>query len=61
MSAFNDPTPDGWHVVPMDDLRPHESKSTCWCNPVPDVEEPAVWIHNSLDGREHTIEKGVTQ
>lgn len=42
MSAFNDPALDGWHVVPMDDLRPHESKSTCWCNPVPDVEEPAV-------------------
>lgn len=61
MAGYSDPAPDGWHVVPMDDLRPHESKSTCWCNPVPDVEEPAVWIHNSLDGREHTKEKGVLQ
>lgn len=61
MSAFNDVGPDGWHVVPMGDLREHESSSECWCKPVQDDDEPTVWIHHSLDGRERTIEQGKVQ
>lgn len=47
-------TPEGWHVYPMGDLREHitDQGGNCWCNPVPDEDEPAVWVHNSLDGRE---------
>lgn len=52
---------DGWHVVPMGDIRDHISGSECWCHPVQDGEEPTVWIHNSMDGREHTIEQGKVQ
>jgi hypothetical protein len=61
MSAFNDVGNDGWHVVPIDDLRPHESSQTCWCKPTQDEDEPTVWIHNSMDRREHTREKGIVQ
>lgn len=45
-------TDDGIHVTPMDDYRPHDYTSKCWCRPVEDVEEPDMWMHNSLDGRE---------
>lgn len=38
------------HVTPIDDLRPHEDASTCWCKPKEN--EPGVWTHNALDGRE---------
>ena len=43
----------GWHVVPLDDLREHETNGSCWCRPTLDDEgsEP-IGIHNSLDGRE---------
>ena len=40
------------HVAPMDDLRPHDFTSKCWCRPVEDMEHVDVWTHNSLDGRE---------
>ena len=40
------------HVTPVDDLRPHDYTSKCWCRPVEDVAEPDMWMHNSLDGRE---------
>lgn len=40
------------HITPVDDLRPHDFTSKCWCRPVEDDEEPDVWSHNSLDGRE---------
>lgn len=40
------------HIVPVDDLREHEASSTCWCRPSQDADEPDLWIHNSLDGRE---------
>ena len=61
MSAYTTADSDGWHVVPMDDLRPHSSSRDCWCKPRQDEEESTVWIHHSLDGREHTKEKGITQ
>jgi hypothetical protein len=40
------------HVTPVDDLRPHDYTSKCWCRPVEDVAEPDMLMHNSLDGRE---------
>lgn len=41
-----------WHVIPEDDLREHVEDPSCWCMPLQDDEDPAVWIHNALDGRE---------
>lgn len=42
------------HVVPLDDLRPHELTKFCWC--APDFLEgtllPSVIVHNALDQRE---------
>jgi hypothetical protein len=49
--------PGSWHVVPINDLREHKSSHDCWCNPVQDEEEPGVWVHNSMDGREHYDEE----
>ena len=57
---------DGWtvyntppEVAPVNDLRPHEiGKVECWCNPFMDGD---VLVHNALDGREKTYEKGITQ
>lgn len=44
-----------WHVVPINDLREHETSDarTCWCRPRVEI-EGICWIlvHNSLDGRE---------
>ncbi len=50
-----------YHVIPLGDLREHESSVDCWCRPVPDEEEPSVYIHNSMDRREHTKEGGIVQ
>jgi hypothetical protein len=41
------------HVVPLDDLREHECSSACWCQPIEYDEEPGIWVHNALDGREN--------
>jgi hypothetical protein len=49
------------HVTPFNDLREHEDARTCWCRPTQDDEEPSVWVHHSLDGRERTKEKGRLQ
>ena len=51
--------PNDVHVVPINDLREHDADGTCWCKPERD--EDGVWRHNSMDGREHTYEKGRTQ
>ncbi len=40
------------HVVPLNDLREHDSCATCWCNPTEDDEVPGVFVHHSMDGRE---------
>jgi hypothetical protein len=40
------------HVVPLNDLREHVPQTDCWCNPTPDMEEPSVILHHSLDQRE---------
>lgn len=46
------------HVIPNNDIEPHDISEGCWCHPVdaPDSED-FVWIHNSKDGRE-TYELG---
>jgi hypothetical protein len=54
-------TSNDLHVVPLNDLREHAAASDCWCSPVQDVDEPLVWVHQSMDRREHTVEKGVRQ
>jgi hypothetical protein len=45
------------HVIPVDDLRPHEPSRDCWCGTFEDDEDPTVIGHNSMDRRE-LIETG---
>ena len=41
------------HVLPVDDLKPHEESSTCKCEPrIEIVEGGMLVVHNSWDGRE---------
>ena len=44
----------GWmvHVVPVADLRPHETEFAldCWCEP--EVNDHGIIIHHAADGRE---------
>ena len=49
---------DDIHVIPINDLRDHDDSPACWCVP---RDDDGVWIHNSMDRREYTIEKGVVQ
>jgi hypothetical protein len=41
--------PDGFHVMPVDDIYEHEAKRACHCHP--DIDGNTV-IHRSWDGRE---------
>jgi hypothetical protein len=45
-------TPDNIHVVPLNDLREHDTSLTCWCHPTPEDDEPRVVLHHSMDERE---------
>lgn len=49
------------HVMPIDDLRDHEEKRTCWCQPVvtQEPDEEALVVHTSADGRELVERHGV--
>ncbi|HDR0635836.1 hypothetical protein [Pasteurella multocida] len=38
------------HVYPLNDLREHDLKADCWCNPV--INDEGVCVHNSMDQRE---------
>ena len=38
------------HVVPVGDLRDHDTDKPCWCKAIED--ENGVVVHNSMDGRE---------
>lgn len=41
------------HVMPRGDLREHVADGIkCWCNPVRDIEEESVIVHNAMDRRE---------
>jgi hypothetical protein len=45
------------HILPTNDIEPHEEKTTCKCNPKVEFESgEMIIIHNSFDGREF-IEK----
>jgi hypothetical protein len=44
--------PDVWHVMPINDLRPHVDSPDCWCKPTQDDECENVFIHHALDERE---------
>lgn len=46
VDMFNE---DDIHVVPIGDLREHDTYFHCWCDP---EYKDGVWIHNSMDGRE---------
>lgn len=52
MESMYRSTDDLIHVVPLNDLREHETSIACWCHPTPDEEEPCVIVHHSLDQRE---------
>ena len=45
---FNPPL--RYHIIPLNDLRPHEPEMTCWCRP--EINEDNVAVHHSMDGRE---------
>jgi nicotinamide mononucleotide adenylyltransferase len=51
MTHHNDDEND-LHVLPIDDLREHSASRRCWCRPTPDDEEPHVFVHHAMDGRE---------
>lgn len=48
---------DRIHVMPLGDLREHETSCNCWCRP--SAEDDDLIVHNSMDGREG-IETGST-
>ena len=41
---------DKIHVVPLNDLREHDTSIECWCKPT--VNEDDIVIHHALDDRE---------
>lgn len=41
-----------YHVIPLNDLKPHEPTITCPCGPCQDEEVPNLYVHNSFDRRE---------
>ena len=47
--AMTSARPD-WHIIPLNDLRPHEPEMKCWCRP--EINEDNVAVHHSMDGRE---------
>lgn len=40
------------HVIPLDDLRPHDESARRWCRPTEDFEGVGVMVHHALDLRE---------
>lgn len=42
----------GIHIVPVNDLREHDTLHPCWCRPRPDDEHEELIIHNAMDQRE---------
>jgi len=45
------------HILPINDIEPHEESITCKCKPnVEHVEGNMIVIHNSFDGRERQEE-----
>ena len=46
---------DDLHVIPNEDMIAHETSSGCICGPDPEVvgDGTILYLHHSLDGREH--------
>jgi len=40
------------HVIPINDLKPHDKRPDCWCKPTEDYEAVGLYVHNSMDRRE---------
>jgi hypothetical protein len=40
------------HVIPNEDLRPHNRHTGCWCGPTPDDMDEGVIVHHAMDWRE---------
>lgn len=40
------------YVIPVNDFKDHELTPECWCRPTPDEENPNLYVHHSMDGRE---------
>ena len=43
---------DNVHIIPIDDLKPHQTSTNCACQPYRDEETENLIIHNAWDGRE---------
>jgi hypothetical protein len=48
---------DNVHIIPLDDLRPHQASIDCACKPYRDPETDALIIHIAYDGREFAEEE----
>jgi hypothetical protein len=50
------------HILPIRDLRDHDERRTCWCDPTVmavDGSRACVVTHNSADGRELVEAHGI--
>lgn len=36
------------HMLPLDDLYPHEATSSCWCQPFKGILADDTWLHNAV-------------
>jgi len=42
-----------YHIIPLNDLKPHTPTTDCFCQPeLSSSEPPVTYDHNSVDGRE---------
>lgn len=39
------------HIVPVEDVREHETEPTCWCRPDWEA-EGCMYVHHAMDERE---------
>lgn len=55
----DDPFDTDIHVLPANDLKPHDTSRRCWCSPDEDAETARIVVHHSLDRREQHQHGGV--
>jgi hypothetical protein len=46
-----------YHIMPVDDMKPHTLHHDCWCKPFEDPWTNDMWIHKALDNREWYFER----
>ena len=53
-------SPEAVHVIPLNDLHPHDEDQRCRCQPKLETERDDdftvlvyIWVHNAWDGREN--------